>query len=317
MKFLINILKKIKNKIRIYFFLAPYRKDLPQNTKKFYERMVYLKRSEFIKRVKYCNDTKVNNKIVEQLERDGYIILDLNSILENENFKYSFSLLKKKYLAINWNTNDFHKKEYLKQLDLKFTETIKNFSDPFADIATKYLGSLSLLDSCQFWYSPNKNNDLIGSQLYHRDPEDFRQLKIFIPIEEISERNGPLNVLNANDSTKLLENLLKNKKIIKRNQKISDLEAEKYGTSKKQKILLKQNQCAIVDTCRCYHFGSRKSELDRKLIFLHFTTAFSGKTPVIRRYDTENEFTSERDKLIYGLQNKTINHYKNKKYLIY
>lgn len=317
MNFLINVLKKIKKKIRLYFFLAPYRKDLPQNTENFFKRMVYLKRSEFLIRKNYYNDTKVNDEIIKKIDKDGYVILDLNLILENINFKNSFSFLKKKYLNVNWNTNDFYKKGYLKQIDLKFTKIVKNFADPFADIATRFLGSLSLLDSCQFWYSPNKNEDLTGSQLYHRDPEDFKQLKIFIPIQEISEKNGPLSILNANDSDRLLNDLLKKKKIIKRNQKINDSEVEKYGNYKKHKILLNENQCAIVDTCRCYHYGSRKSELDRKLIFLHFTTAFSAKTPVIRRYDTENNFNSERDKLVYGLQTKTINHYKNKKYLIF
>ena len=43
---------------------------------------------------------------------------------------------------------------------------------------------------------PNKSNELIGSKLLHRDDEDYKQFKVFIPIEEVNEENGPLHLLN-------------------------------------------------------------------------------------------------------------------------
>ena len=42
---------------------------------------------------------------------------------------------------------------------------------------------------------------------------------------------------------------------------------------------------------------------------------FSSKTPIFRNYDVEKKFSSEKDKLVYGLQKKTSNHTKKSKYL--
>ena len=165
------------------------------------------------------------------------------------------------------------------------------------------------------WYSPNDTEELIGSKLLHRDGEDFRQIKIFIPIEEVMLENGPLHVIDKKNSEKLYDELFKNRLITRRNQKIDD----KYIINNKKldlkKIILNQDQCALVDTCACYHFGSRKSSRPRKLLFLHFTTAFSANTPIFRNYDTEKKFSLERDRLVYGMQKKISNHSKKSIYL--
>ena len=165
------------------------------------------------------------------------------------------------------------------------------------------------------WFSPNDTDELEGSKLLHRDPEDFKQLKVFIPVEEIQQIMD-LNVIDKEESELLYKNLVEQKIITGRNQKIDDLHARKLNLTN-HKILLKEDECALVDTCTNYHFGSRKSSKPRKLLFLHFTTAFSAKTPIWRNYDTEKKFFSDKDKLVYGLQKKTINHYKNRQYLVF
>ena len=317
MKNFFNLFKKLKSKIRNYFFLASYRKDLPKSTKKFLKIMSYLKRTEFFKRKKYFTELNQKNELQNKLENNGYSIFDYDIFLRDKKFRDTMDYFNKKYQDVEWHSlKKSAKKNFLLSIDLDFNEKVKNFADPFVNIATSYLGTLPILDSCQFWYSPNENNVLTGSQMFHRDPEDYKQLKIFIPIEEIDETNGPLNVLDAKNSDFVFDKLCLEGKITRRNQKIEDCMVNQLRDFKINKILLKKNQCAFVDTCRCYHFGSRKSFKSRKLIFLHFTTAFSGKTPIFRRYDTEKKFQTERDKLIYGLQKKTINHYKNKEYLI-
>ena len=164
------------------------------------------------------------------------------------------------------------------------------------------------------WYSPNISEELTGSRLFHRDPEDFRQIKIFIPIEEIKDEHGPLNVINKEESKLLYEDLIKKGLITGRNQKIEDKHATRLNL-KNNRILLNSEECALVDTCACYHFGSRKSAKPRKILFLHFTSAFSAKTPIFRNYDSEKKFISSKDKLVYGLQKKTINHSKKRQYL--
>ena len=41
------------------------------------------------------------------------------------------------------------------------------------------------------------------------------------------------------------------------------------------------NEISFVDTCNCYHFGSRKDKKSRKLLHLHFTSAFSENIPLL------------------------------------
>ena len=46
---------------------------------------------------------------------------------------------------------------------------------------------------------------------------------------------------------------------------------------------LNEDDIGFIDTCRCYHYGSRKSKRPRKLMILHFTSAYSLYVPIFRR----------------------------------
>ena len=289
-KLIFNNVRKIKSIIRQFFFLHKYRKDTPESSWKFYKMMKYIYRAEFIKRESFSKSLN-SNKHIEILNKIGFVKLNLSDVSKKDEFVNAIIEFKK-----------------------KFYEVVRNLVDPFVDLVTKYLGSLPILDSVQLWYSPNETYELIGSKLLHRDPEDFKQVKVFIPIEEIQLENGPLHLINKHQSQLLYEDLINKTLITKRNEKIED----KYVSNLNLRfhpMLLNNNECALIDTCACYHFGSRKGSKPRKLLFLHFTTAFSGKTPIFRNYDTEKKFFSEKDKLVYGLQKKTINHFKNRQYL--
>lgn len=313
-KLIFNNVRKIKSIIRQFFFLHKYRKDTPESSWKFYKMMKYIYRAEFIKRESFSKSLN-SNKHIEILNKIGFVKLNLSDVSKKDEFVNAIIEFKKKFYEINQNSRVItQKKDYLIQYNFEFNEVVRNLVDPFVDLVTKYLGSLPILDSVQLWYSPNETYELIGSKLLHRDPEDFKQVKVFIPIEEIQLENGPLHLINKHQSQLLYEDLINKTLITKRNEKIED----KYVSNLNLRfhpMLLNNNECALIDTCACYHFGSRKGSKPRKLLFLHFTTAFSGKTPIFRNYDTEKKFFSEKDKLVYGLQKKTINHFKNRQYL--
>ena len=317
-KYIINKLRNLKSTIKRFFYLRNYRRDTPEDTLKFYNKMRYLYRAEFKKRENF--NKKIDDiSFVETLNKKGFVTINLTEVSKKKEFLDTLKKFRQKYDDVRKNFNDLYsnhpnRKNYLLVYNFEFNQDVKIVADPFVNIASKYLGTLPILESFQMWYSPNDSEELIGSRQLHRDPEDFRQLKIFIPIEEIQIENGPLNVMDKEDSKKLYEDLIKKRIIEKRNQKIEDKYADNLHLSSNQ-ILLNIDQCALVDTCSCYHFGSRKSSKPRKLLFLHFTSGFSAKTPIFRNYDSEEKFFSERDKLVYGLQKKTINHFKKRQYL--
>ncbi len=311
-----KISKEIIRRIKKFFFLRMYRKDTPQDTWKFYNKMKYIYRSEFLIRENFSKSLD-ESRISNSLNEKGYLILNLNEITKKKEFIEAIIKFRKKFDDLNKHQNEnseYNSKKYLINYNFEFNNQVKVIADPFIDIISKYLGTLPILDTFQMWYSPNDSDELIGSKLVHRDGEDFKQVKIFIPIEEIKIENGPLHVIDKLQSEKIYKNLIKQNLISRRNQKIEDKFFKEFKPSF-QKILLNKDQCALVDTCACYHFGSRKSSEPRKLIFLHFTSAFSSKTPIFRNYDLEKKFFSEKDKLVYGLQKKTSNHTKKSKYL--
>ena len=241
-KIFINHLRNIKSKIKQLLYLRIYRKDTPESTYKFYNLMRYLYWAEFKKRKSY-NQTLEKISFIEKLNEKGFIILNLTEISKDKEFLDTISFFKNKYDEIRLNNKDLYsnhknKKNYLFEYNFEFNQKVKVITDPFVDVATRYLGTLPILESFQMWYSPNDSDELIGSQLLHRDPEDFRQLKIFIPIEDILIENGPLNVIDKNESKILYDNLIEKRLIKKRNQKIDDKYARNLNLTK-NKILLK------------------------------------------------------------------------------
>ncbi len=300
---------ELKRIVRKLFYLRIYRKDTPGDTLKFYNRMRYLYINEF--KVRESFSKSLNNvKFVDTLSQDGFIVVNLSEISKREEFVNTIEKFRKKFDEITQNQSKEKKnfsKDYLLNYDLEFNSDVKNIADPFIDIATKYLGTLPILTSFSMLYSANISEELVGSKLLHRDGEDFKQLKIFIPIEEVQKENGPLHVINKDESKKLYENLIKQKKIYRRNQTIDDKSLEELKLNI-YKILMNNKQCALVDTSVCYHYGSRKSLKPRKLLALQFTTAFSAKTPIFRSYDSDKKFTLQKDKFVYGLQKKISTH---------
>ena len=164
------------------------------------------------------------------------MILKLNDLSDNEEFFDLLSKFRNKFDEVVDISKGRLQKNYLLQYNFEFNNDVKRIADTFVDVVTKYLGTLPVLDSFQMWYSPNNDEELIGSKLFHRDPEDFKQIKIFIPIDEITTDNGPLRVIDKNQSKFLYDNLIKTGVIKKRNQKIDDDQLLQYKITDNKKL---------------------------------------------------------------------------------
>ena len=109
-------------------------------------------------------------------------------------------------------------------------------------------------------------------------------------------------------SNEIFSFLRKSRIIKKRNTKLTDeiLESAKDISDYIKPITLKSNQLALVDTCRCYHYGSRKASNPRKLINLHFTSAFSLFTPIFGRKMIKNNLKADLDHFVYGFEDNNF-----------
>tara|TARA_B100000787_G_scaffold129445_1_gene98314 strand:- start:422 stop:1381 length:960 start_codon:yes stop_codon:yes gene_type:complete len=300
-----NILRTIK-----YFFLycrfgKTFVPDTIFSSRLFNSimRLIHFKEHSIRKKIPVVQENKkIQNNI-------GFKVMDQNLTFNNDQL-ISLGYLKEKFNKINWVEDQEvnRKKEFLLMKSIQIDSNLKNIIDGLLPIVSNYIGSLPVLQEASFWYSPNKINEKGRSQSWHMDSEDVRQLKVMIPIEEITEDHGPLNVISADKSEKVYKKLIKKKIVNKRNVKLDDSVIEKHvGESYfSDSITIKKNQIAFVDTCRCYHYGSRKSEKSRKLLMLHFTSAYSLYMPIFRRKMYFSDYSKNISSLIYGFKNNNF-----------
>lgn len=216
---------------------------------------------------------------------NGYLIEDMS---KNDVVMNAVKYAKEVADSINWEDKArSSKKAFLinEKFDL-FSEKAR----PILDLAlapeiikpiSEYLGSFPVLSSAALWYSPNSEHQSRGSQLYHLDGEDIRQVKCFLPIDEVTLDSGPLTILPAKISDNIYNKLHKQKRINRRNTKLTDdVIYEDINSNNAIPVIGKPGTVAFVDTCRCYHYGSRSAKAPRLVLHLHYYSAFSKMMPL-------------------------------------
>tara|TARA_Y100001970_G_scaffold293094_1_gene437733 strand:+ start:24626 stop:25579 length:954 start_codon:yes stop_codon:yes gene_type:complete len=273
----------------------------------YYNFMIFIHNKEFKLRKKLANLD--NKKKIEQ----GISIFKDSIFWENHN-RDILSIFKKKYYKINWEKQSLtSQKQFLIIKQIDFNESLFELVQPLLSIVSNYIGSFPILETAQYWYSPNQTQNLGTSQNWHLDGEDKKQLRVFIPIEEIDIDSGPMNAIDDINSKKILTSLIKLKIMTKKTNKVDDIHFSKFDF-KKNTILLKENEIGFVDTCNCFHYGSRISAKPRKLIMLHFTSAFSVNTPILFR-KFSNKFGEDiKVKMLFGMRDQyfTVKRKENK-----
>ena len=101
---------------------------------------------------------------------------------------------------------------------IEINSELKNLVNFVLPVVTKYIGSMPVLLDASYWYSLNESNKVYtGSQNWHMDHEDLRQLKIFIPIDhEINIDSGALNLIDKKLTHEIYETLNKTKNNLER-----------------------------------------------------------------------------------------------------
>jgi len=141
--------------------------------------------------------------------------------------------------------------------------------DEILAAAARYLGQVPRLYNLRFWWSP-PNKTASGSQLYHYDHRDSRQVKLFINLNDIYENSGPLHFLSASNSERV------NARIGYSQKRYNDEKV--YSACPESEVVTNsgaRGAAAIIDTARCLHYGSRGNERDRLIFMAIFARANS------------------------------------------
>ncbi len=176
------------------------------------------------------------------------------------------------------------KKDYLLEIPIQSALT---FNSPIMKLALQpsiikaafhYMGMLPLLTQVQLWHSPNEHVVEGGSQSFHLDYADVRQVKIFVFIEEVTQDSGPLTVIPADASASICNSI--NYKLSNEDIRVDDETVYRIaGKEKAQPIVGPAGTLAFVDTCRCFHLGSRKADRPRTVLMIQYLSPFAFALP--------------------------------------
>ncbi|MCC6179237.1 MAG: hypothetical protein IT305_28350 [Chloroflexi bacterium] len=137
-------------------------------------------------------------------------------------------------------------------------------------VVSNYMGMLPVLYRINVLYSPNDEVVEASSQFFHLDPEDVIMTKIFVFVEDVDVDTGPTTALPADKSA------LVRRAIDYRKGRVEDSVVEKYGG--KENLVQAtgpSGTLAFLDTCRCFHMGSRIASKPRYAIMIQYQTPYA------------------------------------------
>ncbi len=127
-------------------------------------------------------------------------------------------------------------------------------SDPVIASVTDYLGVVPILNYVDLWCSRHIDEPASRSQLWHLDNADVRQVKLFVYCSDVDSDCGPLTILDASASERLSNEI----GYSLAEGRVTDETVEQVvGRESAIELTGKTGTAYLVDTSRCFHFGSR------------------------------------------------------------
>jgi hypothetical protein len=132
--------------------------------------------------------------------------------------------------------------------------------------AARYLGIVPLLTGVTILASPPVPGPLSGSQLFHSDWEDVRQVKVFVNCSTVVEENGPLTAVTADASRRVKQRVgyrYGGPHFRLRDEEVLPL----VGDGEVQEFTGPPGSIVFIDTSSCLHLGSRvRDGADERLV---------------------------------------------------
>jgi hypothetical protein len=138
-----------------------------------------------------------------------------------------------------------------------------------------YLGVVPVLTEIDVWYSVHHPNAPKRSQLWHMDSDDTTLIKLWVHLSDVDRRSGPLTAFGASDSARLGDAVGYN---YGDGYRVSDERVNAVlGPERQVSFIGPRATIDFIDTCRCFHFGSRVSEdgEPRRLLMVEYQTPYA------------------------------------------
>lgn len=294
--------EKLKAKLRHLYRYPRYagrlRPDTMTAARRYYSMMKAMYPGEFRERERLARMQIAELPGEIEPER-GYLLLQLaghrvaeaaldycDGLREKALFKQGAAASRKQFLQ----TFEFplHEAEHKPIFDLARDPVLLG---PIA----RYLGVMPVLHRAGLSYSPNK---FFGgeSQSYHLDFEDYRQVKCQIYVRDVDADTGPLTVIAARESRQIFDRLRARGSVHRRLEWLDDTVVYGAGVVAEGTPLLgPRGTAALVDTCNCYHYGSRPATKERYVLYLHYASPVSVDMPLWARRTPSVSWFGELD----------------------
>lgn len=147
------------------------------------------------------------------------------------------------------------------------------FSEKLIAHAAEYIGEYPVLANMALLRSDPTSNDIwIGSQNFHLDIISKKVFRVVVLIDEMNQQNGPFTFYPASVSKKI-----RSDKNIKygyslTSPTIKDEELKDYPDHQQVQIIGEGGEVLTVDTCNCFHLGSRAKSESRCVLMLSYTS---------------------------------------------
>lgn len=172
--------------------------------------------SNTIKKIQYFNsisklpspdiEKDINFPLAKQLRLEGIVQINdfhTKSIAANKILTY-YDNLDKKLLKNKINirsTNNIKNSFKTRCAELFNKKDLFNLANDkiILENIKQYFGFKPVLRFLSVWIdypNPEANNEIL-TQNFHRDPEDFRLIKVFLLLNDINENNGPFEFINS------------------------------------------------------------------------------------------------------------------------
>ena len=140
---------------------------------------------------------------------------------------------------------------------------------------TRYFGFLPILFGFDINRASKKEILKWSSHLYHLDPEDTTQIKVFIYLNDVDECTGPFTALPADQSAVAVKQL---------NYAIGRLEDKQVyqaiGYGHEKVCTGSTGTVVFCDTNRCLHYGGRIQERERYVLTIYYSLPTSTWFPL-------------------------------------
>ena len=156
---------------------------------------------------------------------------------------------------------------------------------------TAALGQLPVLDYVLLTLSRHSAAPLSSSQLWHRDHDDTRTLKIFVYLTDVASRDdGPFTFLPGRVSDRFGYSL--------RSHRDDQAIFRRVSPDAKIEMIAPALSVFAVETSRCLHMGSRVAQDHERLLYTATFTSFPRLRPMSSRFILSgNESEIERNVL--------------------